>query len=92
MHTDLVILDKSGDLPISQAGGTLQFHLLSKFYEKTNITLIINLSFSEWYTIFGNPKIITALPDRLTNHCHIVESGNDSSALKNELKSREKLA
>ena len=79
----LLIIDELGYLPMSKDEAHLLFQVIAKRYEKGSIILTSNLNFSEWGSLFGNDKVVTAaVLDRLLHHSHVIPIQGESYRLK----------
>jgi DNA replication protein DnaC len=79
---DLLLLDELGYVQIDPRGAELLFQIITEREERASIGLASNLPFSEWGSVFPDPRLVAAIVDRITFNAHILETGTDSYRLR----------
>jgi DNA replication protein DnaC len=87
---ELIAIDEVGYVPLADVGGEFLFQVISERAERAAIIVTTNLPFSEWTTVFPNPRLCKALLDRITDRAHIIETGTDSYRFKRTLERRKR--
>src|SRR5258706_9429156 len=90
MKYDLIALDEVGYVPLADIGAEFLFQVISERAERAAIIVTTNLPFSEWTTVFPNPRLCKALLDRITDRAHIVETGTESFRFRRTVERRKK--
>ena len=85
MKYKLVILDEVGFIPFSQKGAQMLFGFISQRYQRGSLIVTSNHGFAEWTEVFGYPRLTSALLDRLTHRCHILEFKGKSHRFRQSL-------
>ena len=87
---ELLVIDEIGYVPLADVGAEFLFQVISERAERAAIVVTTNLPFSEWTTVFPNPRLCKALLDRITDRAHIIDTGPDSFRFKRTLAKRPK--
>jgi DNA replication protein DnaC len=87
---ELIALDEVGYVPLADVGAEFLFQVISDRAEKTALIVTTNLPFSEWTTVFPNPRLCKALLDRITDRAHIIETGTESFRFRRTMEKRQK--
>jgi DNA replication protein DnaC len=85
MKQDLIVLDEVGFVPFSQRGAQMLFAFMSQKYLRGSLIVTSNLAFAEWTEVFGDPRLTSALLDRFTHRCHILEFKGESYRFRQSL-------
>ena len=78
---DLLLLDELGYVQLDPRGAELLFQIITEREERASIAIGTNLPFSEWGTVFPDPRLVAAIVDRVTFNAHILETGTQSYRL-----------
>jgi DNA replication protein DnaC len=87
---DLIVLDEVGYVPLADIGAEFLFQVIADRAERAALIVTTNLPFSEWTTVFPNPRLCKALLDRITDRAHIIETGTESFRFKRTMEAKKK--
>ena len=87
---ELIAVDEVGYVPLADIGAEFLFQVISERAEHAAIIVTTNLPFSEWTTVFPNPRLCKALLDRVTDRAHIIETGTESFRFRRTVERRKK--
>jgi DNA replication protein DnaC len=87
---ELIALDEDGYVPLADIGAEFLFQVISERAERAAIIVTTNLPFSEWTSVFPNPRLCKALLDRITDRAHIIETGTESFRFRRTIERRKK--
>jgi DNA replication protein DnaC len=90
MKYDLIALDEVGYVPLADIGAEFLFQVISDRAERAALIVTTNLPFSEWTTVFPNPRLCKALLDRITDRAHIIDTGKESFRFKRTMERKKK--
>jgi len=80
--SDLLIIDELGYLPVSRSEANQFFALISELYENASIIITSNKGFEGWAELMGGDAVLaTALLDRLTHRCQVLNFTDESYRL-----------
>ncbi|MFN7936980.1 MAG: IS21-like element helper ATPase IstB [Bryobacteraceae bacterium] len=87
---DVIVLDEVGYVPLADVGAEFLFQVISERAERAAVIVTTNLPFSEWTTVFPNPRLCKALLDRITDRAHIIETGTESFRFRRTMEGRKR--
>ena len=87
---ELIVLDEVGYVPLADVGAEFLFQVIADRAARAALIVTTNLPFSEWTSVFPNPRLCKALLDRITDRAHIIETGTESFRFRRTMEKRKK--
>jgi DNA replication protein DnaC len=90
LRYELIVLDEVGYVPLADVGAEFLFQVIADRAERAALIVTTNLPFSEWTSVFPNPRLCQALLDRITDRAHIIETGSESFRFRRTMERKKK--